>query len=67
MDNPNPSNTKIVIGKTWFYVGVLLVAVMIIFLYRDYNDPKNITRNLLKKNQFNAKDYKEPENSGNLL
>lgn len=30
---------KIVIGKTWTYVLLLLLAALFIYLYREYNKP----------------------------
>lgn len=46
MDNniivTDTTDTKIVIGKTWFYVALILIAVILIFMYRCHHEqPKN--------------------------
>lgn len=40
---------KIVIGKTWFYVALIILGVILIFCYREHNKP------------LDPKTYKEPD------
>jgi len=43
MDNPTQVN-KIVIGKTWVYVFIILLSVIFIYLYRCHHEEPKLFR-----------------------